>query len=178
MADIVYGQPRNYPQEGRHNSHEYRNDAIDFREYVVETGGPPPEEEPTRGGVLMKRSGDYVVLKGPLKVAVSTEDITEPGSPTHMTEIVSVPFFKTVRFELSQGDSYPEDASMSLAPVAVPNVAKTVLASGGVSGGAGAIGGHYLVDNPLVGVVTAIIGGGAGYAWEWNRYTYSTKKVK
>jgi len=120
MADKVYKQPRVFPYDGRWNHGEYRNKAIDFRDYVVETG-PEAGFGMSENGAGMWGWGAYVIVKGPLKVAASTEDLTEKK---HVTEIVTIPHGKTVKFQnlIDKPENKPKrhDYNLAVAPVLIP----------------------------------------------------------
>jgi len=179
MADIDYENPEPL-YEGRWNHGEYRNERINFLDYVMEASSPPAFSI-SEGGAGMWGWSKYVVLKGPLKVAVSTTDFT---ADLHTTEIVTVPPDKTVKISdiIDKPENKPiagHDYNTGVVPVSVPKPLQTVVISGGASGGAGAVGGHYLMEQPLIGVITAIVGGGAGYWWENSQYAeYGTERVE
>jgi len=174
MADIDWEQPDTFPYKGRWNNEEYLNEAIDLRDFVVDYEGDLRRHE-----FATYSKEEFVVLRGPLKVAVSTENMVEEP-PKHATEIVTVPSGKTVRFaNESMVEGKTVDLNMGLSPVSVPKPLQTAVIFGGASGGAGAVGGHYLMENPLVGIATAIVGGGAGYWWENSQYAeYGVKRVE
>jgi len=116
MADINYEQPKVFPYSGTQNTDEYLNKAVDLRDYVVETG---PEEhfKLTENFAGMWGGVNYVVLKGPLKVVVSSENTTDE---THVTEIVTIPRGKTVKFQNYQDRELADDINMFVAPVLKP----------------------------------------------------------
>jgi len=116
MADIDYEQPSTFPYDGRQNTGEYRNEAIDLRNYVVETG-PEDGFNLTKKGAGMWGWGNYVVLKGPLKVVASSENLTDE---THVSEIVTIPRGKTVKFQNYQDRELADDINLHIAPVLKP----------------------------------------------------------
>jgi len=178
---IKYEQPGEFLNKGGANNKEYANPDIDIRDYIVEV---EPWRKPTENEVWLATPENYVVLKGPLKVvASSVQPKLEP--PKHTSEMVTVPDGETVRFQ----DYYPpldgvrevrgKGVNMGISPVSIPKPLQTAAITGVPSGGAGAVGGHYLIENPLVGIATAIVGGGAGYWWENSKYAeYGTERVK
>jgi len=110
---IKYEQPDEFLYEGSSNDQGYLNKKIDIRKYIVDQSTWSTEKN--RIGLAGGRH--FVVLKGPLKVAVSSE----PGRPRkHTTEIVTVPSDENVRFENYQQRELGRDVNLNIAPVLKP----------------------------------------------------------
>jgi len=181
MAEIEYENPEPI-YEGRWNHGEYRNEQINFLNYVVDSSPKGAGAfSISESGAGMWGGNRFVVLRGPLKVAVSTADFT---ADLHTTEIVTVPPDKTVRISniIDKPENKPiegHDYNTGVAPASIPKPLRTAAITGIPSGGAGAVGGQVVAENPWVGLVTAIVGGGAGYWWENSQYAeYGTRRVE
>jgi len=178
MADKIYKHPLVFPESGPWNHEEYLNEAVDIGDYVVKAGDDPGTHiKPNdRDVVELHRHQSWVTLKGPVKVAVSA--IRQREKPEHITEIVTVPPNTTVRIVNREEEVSPGE-NVGVAPVSVPKPLQTAAITGVPSGAAGAVGGQYFMENPLVGIVTAIVGGGAGYWWENSQYAeYGAERVE
>jgi len=109
---IKYEQPNEFLYEGSSNDQGYLNKNIDIRGYIVDYN-----DSAKWNRIRLAGGRHFAVLKGPLKVAVSSES----GRPRkHTTEIVTVPSDENVRFENHQQRELGRDVNLNIAPVLKP----------------------------------------------------------
>jgi len=173
--DIEYDQPTTFPSPGGANFKEYWNSEISIIPYVVSLVDKGEVRDDNR--ILGAGPWDGAIIEGPIILVVSTGH--GANGRNHATDIVTVPFDTRVRFRNSAQAELEEDTNIFIAPVEEYSPLQTSAIVGVPSGVAGAAGGQYFLENPFIGIVTALIGGGGGYAYERSKFSeYSVERVK
>jgi len=161
--------PDELPFEGDWNAPEYSNPEIDLRKYVERA----EDAKVSENFVGIFTSAQMAEIRGPVKLVVSTRN--PKASPiVHATDIVTTPFGEVVRFTIPTSD-----LDQQIRPVEEYTPLKTSAIAGVPSGVAGAAGGQYFLENPWVGAITAVIGAGGGFGYEYSKFSeYGVERVK
>jgi len=171
-----YKQPDEFLVEGGWIGDEYADKNISLVPLITDMSDNA--EQHYKWSVDLAVGGSYVILKGPVKVLVQSTDVSSKPR-MHTSEVVTVPFGEEVRFENYQEAKLGRDINMGLVALSAYSPVKTSAMAGVPSGIGGAVGGQYFMENPFVGVVTAVVGAVGGYAWERSQYSeYSVERKK
>lgn len=112
---IKYEQPDEFLYDGGANDQNYLNERIDIRRYIVDQATWSTK----KNQISLAGGRHFVILKGPLKVAASSESSVE-GARKHTTDIATVPSDENVRFENYQQKALGRDVNLKVAPVLKP----------------------------------------------------------
>jgi len=170
---IEYEIPKSYPYEGNgiEQAKKLMGD-LDLRPFVEDTNMPPKLFSENGRHIRARFTGNYVVLRGPLKVLVDVF-LPEEEPPRFALELVTVPEGKSVRTET------PKMKDIHIFSKATRNRLKWATIGGSVAGAGGAGAGQVTIERPEIGAVTAVGGVIAGWLWEGSKYAeYSQEPVE